>query len=114
MSAAGASGAPECPWDNGDLPIDMLEHVPMVDDALQMARKVLLRFLKRNGRELCENIPRLNRLWEYGRWPLCKDEHLIGEAFGFMTSCWRTLRQATTGSVTARSEDGAANIAAQE
>eukprot|EP00927_Polykrikos_kofoidii_P061056 TRINITY_DN55948_c0_g1_i1.p1 TRINITY_DN55948_c0_g1~~TRINITY_DN55948_c0_g1_i1.p1 ORF type:complete len:918 (-),score=168.44 TRINITY_DN55948_c0_g1_i1:29-2782(-) len=83
----------ECPWDNGDLDLPLLRHVPQTDEALHLSRRVLLRGLLRRQRAGVESdVPTTVRHWELGRWPLCREAGLIAEAFAFLGSCWRGLR----------------------
>lgn len=94
----------ECPWDSGELDLPLLEHVPLGEDALHLARRVLLRglFWCQRGDDR-DNVPAIARLWALGRWPSCRDATLISEAFKFLGSCWRDLRarKATDVSATA-------------
>jgi len=84
--------AAECPWDSGDLDLQLLQHVPSNETALHLSRLVLLRGLLRRQRAGVESdVGTTVRLWALGRWPLCRDAELIAEAFGFLSSCWRNL-----------------------
>merc|ERR1712178_606237 len=74
-------GADECLWDNGALDAALLAHVPTTEDALQLARRVLLRCLWKgvtSGKEGSEaihpsDVETISRLWTFGRWPRCQD-----------------------------------------
>jgi len=84
----------ECPWDSGDLDLPLLQHVPYIEDALHLSRRVLLRGLFRRQHADVENdVPTIVRLWALGRWDSCRDAGLISEAFSFLCICWRSLRQ---------------------
>ncbi|CAK0818843.1 unnamed protein product, partial [Prorocentrum cordatum] len=108
--------AAECPWDSGDLDLDLLRHVPETEDALHLSRRVLLRGLVR--RQLAgveDDVPTLVRLWALGRWPQCRDAGLVSEAFGFVSLCWRALRSAKASARwPVAGEQGAAWLADEE
>lgn len=89
----------ECPWDSGVLDLQMLVHVPATEDALQLARRVLLRCLHREvagsaARGIAgttQDARGIAGLWPLGRWTACRDVALISEAFQFLCACWRAL-----------------------
>lgn len=79
----------ECPWDTGILDVVLLRRVPASEDALRLARRVLLRCLRLRR---AEGDPReLSELWPLGRWPLCGDPALVGQAFALLSAAWRRL-----------------------
>lgn len=81
--------ASECPWDTGELDLPLLARAPATEDALQLARRVVLHCLHHPQRT--ENVESLLELWQLGRWTLCHDPGLIGTAFSLLTTLWRTL-----------------------
>jgi len=81
--------ASECGWDTGALDPALLAHTPAAEDALQLVRYVLLHCLRRRYRHA--DAQSIARLWPLGRWTLCRDPLLIGEAFRFLVGCWRAL-----------------------
>mmetsp|Transcript_94132 Transcript_94132/g.176970 ORF Transcript_94132/g.176970 Transcript_94132/m.176970 type:complete len:561 (+) Transcript_94132:116-1798(+) len=107
----------ECPWDSGALDLQMLEHVSATEDALQLARRVLLRCLHREvsgsrarcalqttsanpcsttsgtaaARKDAQDAQAIAGLWPLGRWTVCQDVVLISEAFRFLCACWRAV-----------------------
>jgi hypothetical protein len=86
-------GSSECPWDDGSLDLPLLEHVPQIEDALQLARRVLLHCLWRGAAEGGDkyDVSTITRLWRLGRWSYCQDVVLIGKALAFLSACWRAL-----------------------
>lgn len=85
-----------CPWANGTLDEALLARVPPTEDALALARKLLLRRLLRPRQSRSEAIEegivcRWSSLWPLGCWTRCRDPGLIGEAFSWLISCWRGL-----------------------
>lgn len=91
--ATSATDTVECPWDSGELDLPLLDQVPLSEDALHLARRVLLRGLFRRQLTSDRNdVPGIARLWALGRWPSCREATLISEAFKFLADCWRDLR----------------------
>merc|ERR1740121_2447070 len=89
----------ECPWDTGDLDLPLLQHTPATEEALHLARRVLLRGLFRRQRAGVENdVPTTVRYWPLGQWNQCRDVAQISEAFTFVTNCWRDLQAAKAAS----------------
>lgn len=92
-------GSDECPWDDGALDLALLAHVPTIEDALQLARQVLLRCLWKgvaSGRAGVDSVhphdvETITRLWSFGRWPRCQDVDLISQAMAFLSACWREV-----------------------
>lgn len=79
----------ECPWDTGTLDFPLLGNAPQTEDSLQLVRRVLLRCYWR--RRKIDDVNAVGRLWTLGRWSLCRDPGLIGEAFAMLTACWRAI-----------------------
>jgi len=98
-SVAGPDDAGSCPWDTGALDLPLLARVPPTEDSLQLARRVLLRCLRRRLRGDGSvgsggsggGAAAMARDWPLGRWPLCRDPALIGEAFALLSGCWRAV-----------------------
>eukprot|EP00927_Polykrikos_kofoidii_P022816 TRINITY_DN21182_c0_g1_i1.p1 TRINITY_DN21182_c0_g1~~TRINITY_DN21182_c0_g1_i1.p1 ORF type:complete len:823 (+),score=139.03 TRINITY_DN21182_c0_g1_i1:241-2709(+) len=88
-TASTAEKPVECPWESGVLDLPLLARVPPVEDALQLARRVILHYLRR--RSTIDDVREFARVWPLGRWQLCRDAVLIGEAFAFLANCWKTL-----------------------
>eukprot|EP00747_Dinoflagellata_sp_TGD_P098896 gnl/TRDRNA2_/TRDRNA2_167586_c0_seq1.p1 gnl/TRDRNA2_/TRDRNA2_167586_c0~~gnl/TRDRNA2_/TRDRNA2_167586_c0_seq1.p1 ORF type:complete len:775 (+),score=146.66 gnl/TRDRNA2_/TRDRNA2_167586_c0_seq1:102-2426(+) len=84
-----SSKASECPWDTGALDLPLLAEVPYTEDAVQLSRRVILRSMHQRSR--LEDVHAATRHWPLGRWQQCRDPTLIGEAFLFLSSCWRAL-----------------------
>jgi len=81
------------PWDTEDLDLPLLEHAPLTEDGLHLARRILLRVLvgrQRAGADF--DMLEVANVWPLGRWAHCRDAELIGEAFQFLSCCWRMLR----------------------
>jgi len=47
--------------------------------------------VRRRHRSGSGDIPALARDWPFGRWTLCRDPGLIGEAFALLSGCWRAV-----------------------
>lgn len=95
----------QCPWDSGALDLQILTHASATEDALQLARRVLLRCLQRDTakgkggdpedssgtKPIIKDAGTIAGLWPLGRWSLCRDVGLISEAFYFLSACWRAV-----------------------
>lgn len=84
----GETAMEQCLWDSGALKLDLLRHVPCTEDALQLARRVLLRHFERVELSTLE----VAQLWPLGKWHLCRDAGLIGEGFKLLCGRWKALR----------------------
>eukprot|EP00929_Paragymnodinium_shiwhaense_P033891 TRINITY_DN18525_c1_g1_i1.p1 TRINITY_DN18525_c1_g1~~TRINITY_DN18525_c1_g1_i1.p1 ORF type:complete len:1091 (+),score=312.50 TRINITY_DN18525_c1_g1_i1:79-3351(+) len=101
----------DCPWDTGDLDLPLLQHAPLNEESLQLARRVLLRGLFRRQRAGVEDdVATTMRLWPLGRWRSCREVSLISEAFGFLSRSWKQLQ--VRRSETSREADGCPSKAA--
>eukprot|EP00929_Paragymnodinium_shiwhaense_P107804 TRINITY_DN74163_c0_g1_i1.p1 TRINITY_DN74163_c0_g1~~TRINITY_DN74163_c0_g1_i1.p1 ORF type:complete len:704 (-),score=160.20 TRINITY_DN74163_c0_g1_i1:69-2180(-) len=78
-----------CAWDIGSLDLPMLASLPRVEDTMQLARRVLLRQLRRKVGE--EGLLEVSKVWPLGRWTLCRDVAMMKEAFTFLSGCWKAL-----------------------
>jgi len=87
--AAAAPVTCTCPWDTGALDLPLVARTPPTEDALQLARRVLLRCVHRRHGGGRPDIPALARDWHLGKWSLCRDPALISEAFALLSRCWR-------------------------
>jgi len=80
-----------CPWDTGALDLSLLALAPATEDSLQLVRQVLLRCVRRRHAVGAGSIAMLAEDWLLGRWTLCRDPVVIGEAFALLTNSWRAI-----------------------
>eukprot|EP00747_Dinoflagellata_sp_TGD_P025523 gnl/TRDRNA2_/TRDRNA2_131314_c0_seq2.p1 gnl/TRDRNA2_/TRDRNA2_131314_c0~~gnl/TRDRNA2_/TRDRNA2_131314_c0_seq2.p1 ORF type:complete len:880 (-),score=192.00 gnl/TRDRNA2_/TRDRNA2_131314_c0_seq2:88-2727(-) len=107
----------ECPWDSDKLDLPILAHVPMSDDALHLARQVLLRGLFRRQRaNVDDDVSTTEKYWSLGRWSSCREPALIAQAFRFLSNCWRKLcsSKAAVGASEAKCHNRMEQIRAEE
>lgn len=90
----------QCLWEEGLLKIDMLEPIlrkaggSKQDPTLHAGRVAIMRHLwcslGNNGEYL--HAPRLTRIWNMARWPLCADGRLVREALEYLKGAVRQSR----------------------
>jgi len=80
-----------CPWDTGALDLPLLALAPATEDSLQLVRRVFLRCVRRRHAAGAGSISMLSEDWVLGRFALCHDPVVIGDAFALLTNCWRAI-----------------------